>query len=58
MEVSQSEARIGLNLIIRWIFIIEGILTFIVAVGSFWMLYDYPDTAKFLTPAERIIVAE
>jgi len=42
----------------RWIFILEGILTFVVAVASFWMLYDYPDTAKFLTDSERIVIAE
>jgi hypothetical protein len=42
----------------RWIFILEGILTFVVALASFWMLYDYPDTAKFLTDAERVVIAE
>lgn len=42
----------------RYIFILEGILTVIVAVASFWMLNDYPDTAKFLTEAEKIVIAE
>lgn len=42
----------------RWIFILEGILTVVVAVAAFWWLYDYPKTAKFLTPAERIVVSE
>lgn len=37
----------------QWIFILEGIATVIVAGASFWMLYDYPDTAKFLSPEER-----
>jgi MFS family permease len=37
----------------RWIFILEGIATVVVAFASFWMLYDYPDTAKFLTEDER-----
>lgn len=32
---------------------LEGIATVVVAIASFWMLYDYPDTAKFLTPDER-----
>ncbi|ODO02987.1 hypothetical protein I350_05831 [Cryptococcus amylolentus CBS 6273] len=36
-----------------WIFIIEGLLTFVVAVASFWMIHDWPDTAKFITPFER-----
>lgn len=37
----------------RWIFILEGILTVIVGVISFWTLYDFPDTAPFLTTGER-----
>lgn len=37
----------------RWIFILEGIVTVLVAAVSFWMLHDYPDTAKFLTPQEK-----
>merc|ERR1712000_750471 len=40
----------------RWIFILEGILTVIIAVASFWMLFDYPDTASFMTLAEREFV--
>lgn len=40
----------------RWIFIIEGILTVVVSVASFWMMYDYPDTAKFLSDSERVFV--
>ncbi|KAH7076523.1 major facilitator superfamily domain-containing protein [Paraphoma chrysanthemicola] len=37
----------------QWIFILEGILTVIVAGISFFFLHDYPDTAKFLTEDER-----
>jgi len=40
----------------RWIFILEGIATVVIAVASVWMLYDYPDTAKFLTPTEKAFV--
>lgn len=40
----------------RWIFILEGLLTVVVAFISFWVLPDYPDTAKFLTPREREFV--
>lgn len=36
-----------------WIFIIEGLITFVVALGAFYFMQDYPDTAKFLTEAER-----
>jgi len=37
----------------RWIFILEGLLTIIVAITSFFLLPNYPDTAKFLTQRER-----
>ncbi|KAK8134340.1 major facilitator superfamily transporter [Apiospora sp. TS-2023a] len=36
-----------------WIFIIEGIITFIVAIAAFFIMNDYPDTAKFLTATEK-----
>ncbi|KAK8846631.1 hypothetical protein IAR55_005718 [Kwoniella newhampshirensis] len=39
-----------------WIFIMEGLLTFVVAVMSFWMIHDWPDTARFLSPIEREMV--
>src|ERR1700709_1450904 len=37
----------------RWIFILEGIFTIIVAVAAYWLVPDWPETAKFLKPAER-----
>lgn len=37
----------------RWIFIIEGLATFTFAVISRFFIVDWPETAKFLTPAER-----
>lgn len=36
-----------------WIFILEGLLTFAFAVMAFFVMYDYPDTAKFLNPREK-----
>jgi MFS family permease len=39
-----------------WIFILEGILTFIVACTAYWAINDYPRTAKFLTEEERFEV--
>ena len=36
-----------------WIFILEGIITFVVALWAFWAFNDYPDTAKFITESER-----
>ncbi|CAM9012450.1 unnamed protein product [Wickerhamomyces anomalus] len=40
----------------RWIFILEGLLTVVVAVAAYFLMPDYPDTAKFLTPREREFV--
>lgn len=36
-----------------WIFILEGLLTVLFGVASFWMVYDFPSEAKFLTPDDR-----
>lgn len=40
----------------RWIFILEGIATVVVALASFFLLHDFPETAKFLTEEERAFV--
>lgn len=40
----------------RWIFILEGIATVIVAVIAFFTLYDFPETATFLTEEERAFI--
>lgn len=40
----------------RWIFILEGLLTVLVALLSFFLLYDFPETASFLTEEERAFV--
>ncbi|KAL8939752.1 MAG: hypothetical protein Q9211_002599 [Gyalolechia sp. 1 TL-2023] len=37
----------------RWIFILEGILTVLVACVAFFTIYDFPETAQFLTEPER-----
>ncbi|KAL3675243.1 hypothetical protein R1sor_025191 [Riccia sorocarpa] len=36
-----------------WIFILEGVATVLIGFGSLWVVPDFPDTAKFLTPSER-----
>lgn len=41
----------------RWIFILEGIVTVLVACAAYFLLYDYPDTAKFLTEEEKAFIA-
>ena len=37
----------------RWIFIIEGLATIVVAVGARFLIVDWPETSKFLTTEER-----
>jgi sugar phosphate permease len=37
----------------RWIFILEGIFTVVVAAASYWLVPDWPETARFLKPEER-----
>ncbi|EKM81780.1 hypothetical protein AGABI1DRAFT_126137 [Agaricus bisporus var. burnettii JB137-S8] len=39
-----------------WIFILEGLATVLLGVMSFFIVQDFPDTAKFLTEAERTVV--
>ena len=37
----------------RWIFIIEGAITVVVALAAFFVLDEYPEKSKFLTQEER-----
>jgi MFS family permease len=36
-----------------WIFILEGLLTIVIGVLSFWMVHDFPDEARFLSDDDR-----
>ena len=36
-----------------WIFILEGLLTVLFGIASFWFVYDFPSEAKFLTAEGR-----
>lgn len=36
-----------------WIFILEGLATILVGVLSFWMVFDFPDEATFLSDVDR-----
>ena len=40
----------------RWIFILEGVLTCVVAILFFFLLPDFPEDAKWLTEEERAYV--
>ncbi|ORY16613.1 major facilitator superfamily domain-containing protein [Clohesyomyces aquaticus] len=46
----------------RWIFIIEGVLTCVLAIGSYWFLVDFPDEAhksfKFLNERETKFIMD
>ncbi|KAI9677626.1 MAG: hypothetical protein M1817_006581 [Caeruleum heppii] len=41
----------------RWIFIIEGLLTIVLSFGAKWLIPDWPETAKFLNPDEKALLA-
>lgn len=38
----------------RWLFIIEGLMTFVLACVAFLFLPDYPSTTKWLSADEKI----
>ncbi|KZV65193.1 MFS general substrate transporter [Peniophora sp. CONT] len=40
----------------QWIFIIEGLMTVIAGALSYWIIQDFPDSAKFLSAAERAVI--
>lgn len=44
----------------RWIFIIEGIITCVLAIASYWLLVDFPDSTRetwsFLTANEKAFI--
>ena len=42
----------------RWIFILEGLLTVVVSVVSFFTLPDWPAQAKHLTERERTVLLQ
>ncbi|KAK7978202.1 major facilitator superfamily domain-containing protein [Apiospora saccharicola] len=37
-----------------WIFILEGIATVFVGIGCWWMVFDWPEDARFLSPDDRV----
>ncbi|TPX35065.1 hypothetical protein SmJEL517_g02379 [Synchytrium microbalum] len=40
----------------RWIFILEGLPTIVVGVATWFLLPDFPHTAKFLTKREKAVL--
>ena len=39
-----------------WIFILEGLATIVAGAASFFIIQDFPDTARFLSEVERAMV--
>ncbi|KAK0728760.1 major facilitator superfamily domain-containing protein [Lasiosphaeria miniovina] len=42
----------------HWIFILEGLATILVAIAAYWFVYNYPDTAEFLSEKERSYIRD
>lgn len=40
----------------RWIFILEGLLTIVLAVIGFWVIPDFPETVSWLNEEEKAFV--
>jgi MFS family permease len=40
----------------RWIFIIEGLLTCVIAMALFFLIPDFPERARWVTEDERVYV--
>jgi len=51
-EMSGAGGKAGWS----WIFILEGLFTVVCGAISFWVVVDFPDDAKFLTPLEKHVV--
>lgn len=39
----------------RWLFILQGAVTFVIAIFGYFMLPDFPHDTKWLTPDERLL---
>ncbi|QLI74746.1 uncharacterized protein G6M90_00g107700 [Metarhizium brunneum] len=37
----------------RWIFILEGLATIVIAFAAYWFIENYPETSKFLSEPEK-----
>lgn len=49
MEMDGVGGRAGWS----WIFIIEGLATFAIAISAYFLMTDFPSEAKFLTAEGR-----
>lgn len=44
--------------IARWLFILEGLPSILSAGAVYFLLPDYPETSKWLSPAEKALAAD
>ncbi|PVH95490.1 MFS general substrate transporter [Periconia macrospinosa] len=42
----------------RWLFILQGAVTFVIAIVGFFLLPDFPHNTKWLTPEERLLATQ
>lgn len=42
----------------RWLFILQGAVTFVIAIIGFFLLPDFPHDTKWLTPDERLLATQ
>ncbi|ERT02929.1 pantothenate transporter [Sporothrix schenckii 1099-18] len=40
----------------QWLFLVEGIITVLIGIAIYFLLPDFPDTAKWLTPREKAFI--
>lgn len=40
----------------RWIFILEGLLTIVIATAAYWFISNYPESVTWLSKDERAFI--
>ncbi|RIB29169.1 major facilitator superfamily domain-containing protein [Gigaspora rosea] len=55
--IMRLDGKFGLNSW-QWIFLIDGLVTVVVAFASYFLISDYPETTAWLTEDERKIIVD
>ncbi|KAF5381185.1 hypothetical protein D9757_007894 [Collybiopsis confluens] len=50
--LANMEGKLGIRAW-RWLFFIEGAITIFIGLNTMWLLPDYPDNTRWMTPKER-----
>ncbi|TDL25014.1 MFS general substrate transporter [Rickenella mellea] len=53
-----AQIKVGTMAGWRWIFIVEGLITIVLAVAGYILICDFPDKNKFLTPEQTALIKE